>query len=292
MKNISEILPRAELKQLAKQKMRGHWKTILLMTFLYMVFIGLLGGSQYAFNPDPTVMSSNSPMAQSMIFKMFGLSMGLSIIGGILVSGVYGYCYTAWFVALANNPTGAPLTFSNFMERFSDAVRGILAYIWQNIWLTIWSLLAVPGYTLLIVGIFTETKVLGILGVLLMIAGSVVAIIRAIRYQFIYHVLADCQNKIGVRRALRHSIEMTKDQVGALFVAGLSFIPWLLLIPVTAGFILFYLVPYISESFALIYVWLRDKAFEEGRLSPEEFGYMSAQVGQPEVVDVVVSDVE
>lgn len=286
MSNYKEILPRAELKFRAKQKLRGNWKPALAITLLFLVAVSIFAGSEYATAPNENeLMFLNA----SSVVGLLGLSMGISFIAGLLIDGILAFCYTAWFVKLANSAEGTTLTFSDFVENFSEAIRAMLAYLWQSLWSFLWSLLVVPGYIVLAVGAFQESIAIILLGIVVMLIGLVAAIIRVLRYTFIFYVLADGQGKIGVRQALRHSITMTEGYVGAIFVLALSFIPWFLLAIPTIGLILFYLVPYMAATYAMVYVWLRDKAFNEGRLSPAAFGYAHVDA-QAEVKEEVLKD--
>lgn len=52
-------------------------------------------------------------------------------------------------IKLAEIGHSRPLTFSDFVEGFSSGVTAMLAYIWQQLWLTIWSLIGLPGFLLM-----------------------------------------------------------------------------------------------------------------------------------------------
>ena len=56
----------------------------------------------------------------------------------------------------------------------------------------------------------------------------------------------------------------------------LSFIPWYIAIVFTFGLAAFYLFPYLTTTMALSYRWLRDQAFQDGRLDPAVLGYVKA----------------
>ena len=44
MSNYSRKLPRAELKAEAKKMLRPNWATVLLVTLIYMILMGLASG--------------------------------------------------------------------------------------------------------------------------------------------------------------------------------------------------------------------------------------------------------
>lgn len=96
-----------------------------------------------------TTLSALSSAIASIGVGRIVLAVIVGIISALLIDGVLTYCYTAWFIKLAEIGHSRPLTFSDFVEGFSSGVTAMLAYIWQQLWLTIWSLIGLPGFLLM-----------------------------------------------------------------------------------------------------------------------------------------------
>lgn len=88
-------------------------------------------------------------------------------------------------------------------------------------------------------------------------------IIAALRYsQATYLMLEDPD--MGINDSLRKSGELMRGYKGKLFVLDLSFILWMLLIPVTFGLIALYLRPYMELTSVQFYYDLRRERPTEG----------------------------
>lgn len=303
MSNYSRKLPRAELKAEAKQVLRPNWATVLLVTLIYMIFMGVdsytysryipgAGGDDYGISYSvsgaagmyATYIGENIDIGRMLIGVL------IAIISALLIQGVMGYCYTAFFIRMAEHK-GQKITFGTFVEGFTDAVKAILAFIWQYIWIAIWGLTAVPGVVLLMIGVFGivvpqenngALTAMVIIGILLIIASAVLMTIVTLRYMFMYQVIADGRGKVGARQSMRYSIAIAKNNIWDLFVLILSFFPWLLLSVCLFGLPFFYVLPYMEATYAVSYQWLRDEAFRVGRLDPAALGYV-AQATAPAV---------
>lgn len=303
MSNYSRKLPRAELKAEAKQVLRPNWATVLLVTLIYMIFMGVdsytysryipgAGGDDYGISYSvsgaagmyATYIGENIDIGRMLIGVL------IAIISALLIQGVMGYCYTAFFIRMAEHK-GQKITFGTFVEGFTDAVKAILAFIWQYIWIAIWGLTAVPGVVLLMIGVFGivvpqenngALTAMVIIGILLIIASAVLMTIVTLRYMFMYQVIADGRGKVGARQSMRYSIAIAKNNIWDLFVLILSFFPWLLLSVCLFGLPFFYVLPYMEATYAACYQWLRDEAFRAGRLDPAALGYV-AQATAPAV---------
>ena len=232
--------------------------------------------------------------------------MVLSIALWLLIDGVLSFCYNAWFVKLAELGGSRPLTFNDFAESFNLGIKAALAYVWQQLWTIIWSLLGLPGFLLLAYSAFAvsmdspeammssistgSTSTMMVLGSFLYLGGMLAIYIITLRYVFVFQLVADGRGKVGARDALRYSCAITKGHLKELFVLELSFIPWYLAGVFTMGLAFFYLVPYMTTTRAMTYRWLRDEAFNDGRLDPAALGYVQAaskkQAATGAVIDI------
>ena len=308
MSNYSHVFPRAELKAEAKRLMRPNWVTILLVTLIYLIFMGIDGYTYSSYLPSTTVTTSSGEfyysvsgasglyatyMGDNMDLGHMVLGALIAFISAILIQGVMSYCYTAFFIRMAEHK-GEKMTFTTFVEGFSDAIKAVLAFLWQYLWTMIWGLTALPGVVLVLIGSFAffepgvgdgTLTAMVLIGVFLLIAAAIITVMATLRYVFMYQIIADGRGKIGARQSMRYSIAMLKNHLGDVFFLALSFLPWLLLGAFTFGIAFFYVLPYMESTYALSYQWFRDEAFREGRLAPAALGYVeqkSAPVATPQ----------
>jgi uncharacterized membrane protein len=111
---------------------------------------------------------------------------------------------------------------------------------------------------------------------IILIAGSILACIKALSYSMTPYILTD-NPYIGYERALKLSMTMTDGHKWRIFVLYLSFIGWVLLAFLTLGFGFLFLAPYIEATRAALYVKLRDNAINKGLTSPEEMNVFPQQ---------------
>lgn len=288
-------LPWAQVKAQAKARLAGSWGSVILATLFYglcsIILYSLSGGvqteqmaleqwsSQQMAQLSSPWLYAQPTMATGMTAgSILGMSL-MSIIAGILVSGILGYAYIAWFVDAATNQP-QKMTFSGFTAQFAHWARGIKSYIWQAIWVTLWGMLLWPILIVLLtvsgVGTMMTSGDTGgflfILAGLLFLAVAILVAYKILHYQVYIPLLADAPS-IGVRLGLRQSIAVLHGHIWELFVLYLSFIPWYLLCLVTLGLGALYLIPYQTMTLVYAYIYWRNQAFDEGRVDAALFGY-------------------
>lgn len=116
------------------------------------------------------------------------------------------------------------------------------------------------------VGVVTE--IFTILWTLLFI---VPGIIKSLQWFFVHQIIHDNPNLDG-KQARDLSKRMTDGFKIDLFVMGLSFFFWYLLVAVTFGIALLYVTPYESCTIAMYYENLKHNALMNGIATPDEFG--------------------
>lgn len=291
-----KMFPRAELKWRGKEALRGHWTDAIVITLLMTMFT-------YAANYIVTKAIYPGITIRDFFFNMrvffeYLVETGLenftegnwifvSIVGtvsGLLVGGVFAMAMTKWYVDLGSKRQDVQL--GDFFGNFSYGISGILMYLWVSLWMGIWSMIfVIPTILLFAVG---DSSGLAELLVIPIFLGMIVLIIyKSIQYAFAFFALAD-HPEIGVRKALRASIEVTKGKVGDVFLFFLSFIGWAILssiIPLAA----LYVTPYMTSAEAQLWFYLRDRAFDENRLNPADFGLTlrSDEVAETAAVETV-----
>lgn len=308
MSNYSNVFPRAELKAEAKKLMRPNWGTILLATLLYLILMGVdsytysqhlpaYGTTEsYAYSVSGAAGMYTSYFNGHMNFGQLVLGMCIAIVAAILIQGVMTYCYTAFFLRMAERK-GEKVSFGLFVEGFSDAIKAALAFLWQYLWTMIWGLTMIPGMVLLIIAVFSagvdgnidgKFGALLIFGIILLIAAAVIIMLATLRYMFMYQIIADGRGKVGACQSMRYSIAIVKNHLWDVVVLALSFIPWILLAVFTLGLGLFYVMPYMEATYALSYQWFRDDAFRNGRLDPQVLGYVKQESASTQEVMATV----
>ena len=80
----------------------------------------------------------------------------------------------------------------------------------------------------------------------------------------------NCGMKIGHRRAIDLSNQMTMGEKLDIFVLDLSFIGWYLLGALALGIGVLFVQPYYDATNAELYFKLREQAIDRGITSPEE----------------------
>ncbi len=94
-------------------------------------------------------------------------------------------------------------------------------------------------------------------------------IVKSYSYSMVPYILAD-NPRIGIRRAIELSNNMTDGHKFDMFVLDLSFIGWWLLCILTLGLGSIFLNPYIDATKAELYWVLRNNALNSGICSHEE----------------------
>ncbi len=118
---------------------------------------------------------------------------------------------------------------------------GILAILWESLWIFLWSLLfTIPG------------------------------IIKMISYSMMYFVIVENPG-ISVTKAMDISKILTNGHKTDLFVMQLSFLGWAILCYFTGGIGYVFLTAYMSLANANAYNALKQMAFQEGKLVPADF---------------------
>ena len=224
----------------------------------------------------------------------------------LLVGNVVRVGQDRWFLRAAHTDVAPPIGMMFSLFRRGEYGRTVGAMFYRAFWLFVWSL---PPYLALILGTLPQqiliyfslanrmpltqgfilriakqtglpllffSPLFFLLGLLFSFIFSIILIRKRYRYRMMTYVLAD-NPALGARRALQLSKEMTRGQVGRLFVLDLSFLGWVLLslmclcLPWIG---LHLLAPYYRMTWAEAYKSLRDQAAAQGIVRMEELGYL------------------
>ena len=182
--------PSKNIRTLARQSLKGHWKSAALAMLVYalcitvptVIIIALFGG-----------FSEEALMSEDLMMP----GEGLSTIYSVLVTGAFTFGITVYFLDLVREKkTDLGQVFSGFGFFF----KTLLLYVVMSIFIFLWMLLLiVPG------------------------------IIAALRYSQAFYILADDPSK-DIMQCIKESKEMMKGNKAKFFCLQLSFIGWYLLL--------------------------------------------------------------
>ena len=108
-------------KSAALNQLKGRWKVPCIATLILIAVFAVIEGSS---------------------------ALTYGTIGGILSTFVYGssaIAFTNIFILLYLS--NDKITFSDFVNGFSDFLKGFLGMLWMSLWIFLWSLLfVIPGF--------------------------------------------------------------------------------------------------------------------------------------------------
>jgi len=213
------FIERAEMKRNAKMSLKGRWGFAIGAMVLYYVIEMVI------------TLIAQSPFAETMALYQYYDSQGISytpdmgvLIGNYIMTVValliVSPIMVGWFgitLKISRNEEGKIRDLFYYIPHFFKVV-GLYLLIFVKTFL--WSLLLfVPG------------------------------IIASLNYSQAYYILIQNPD-IGIVEAIEESKRMMKGNKWRLFVLELSFIGWMLLMLCTFGLLGFWLIPYMSVTFA------------------------------------------
>ncbi|MEE1180662.1 MAG: DUF975 family protein [Treponema sp.] len=202
-------------KSAALNQLKGRWKVPCIATLILIAVFAVIEGSS---------------------------ALTYGTIGGILSTFVYGssaIAFTNIFILLYLS--NDKITFSDFVNGFSDFLKGFLGMLWMSLWIFLWSLLfVIPGF------------------------------IKAFAYSQIFFILSD-NPKIGVIKAMNISKVITQGHKADIFCLAFSFIGWYFLGIITGSVLFVWIIPYEMATFTNAYYYLKQEAIRTGKLTPADF---------------------
>ena len=225
---------RQEIKAIAKAQFKSNYWNCVLAALLVSAVLGaiswLAGGT--------STQEIGSDTAANITISIRGCS------GSLLYLLLLGPLTVGLYYFFIKNVLGAKDEISvttPFTEAFRNYPRKLGGSLWMFLFVFLWSLLfVIPG------------------------------IIKGLSYGMTPYLLADCPD-VKARDALKLSMRMMKGHKGELFVLWLSFIGWGLLSALTCGILwIFYVSPYMQNTFALYYLEVREEALRTGAVTIED----------------------
>lgn len=221
-----------------------------MLYFLYNIHIDELKGRLSLMQDRVSVKLRAKELFRAQYWVCVGANVLVAIIVSAASSATFGMA--AFFVS---PPVTVGLCFfslsvyrgfngdigSVFTNGFTNYLRKLGGMLWMELFVFLWSLLLIiPG------------------------------IIKSLSYAMTPYILADCPN-VCATDALKISMRMMAGHKGELFVYYLSFIGWGILSGLTCGVLyIFYVGPYINNTFAGYYDELKRVSIESGVISLSE----------------------
>jgi len=239
-------LNRALIKQQARQLIKGK----VFILFLIIFVVGLLTGGisgifsyvkeipYYIQNPDT-------------LTNFSGNVRNYEYSGGFSFGGIFTLVFMPLAVALAG-------MFLQFIRGTQFDIGSEFTYVFKNTFDKNY----IQKFLLkLLVAIFT-----GLWCILFIIPG----IVYHYKTYFVDFIMAD-NPEMTWKETIELSKKMTNGHKGELFVFDLSFILWYMLVGVTFGIAGIYVYPYIATAQALYYENFKQRAFQTGELTQNDF---------------------
>ena len=188
-----------------------------------------------------------------------------------IISFITDIAIASFFLAYSRSPEPVPLKF--FFEGFNKWGRGILTGLWQSLWYLIWMLAIIAAGVVLLIPlmlIIPDTQAIITFSTpFIVLVCCVFILIKAIEYSHHFYLVAEFP-ELGVCKALKISILITKGHRAEIFVTHLTFLGYYLLGLITLGLAGIWYKPYTEMTFINIYHALLKDALENGKLNPED----------------------
>jgi len=230
---------RADLKQRAKDSLKGsYWQAFLVSIILIIANPALGGGGSYGGNNFSNGEDVNYELI--LIIAIVTILIGLAFLcfriflGFHLEVGVRKY----FIKASERNIDLDHLGYSFREKRYVNILKTMLL---MTVYLMLWLLLfVIPG------------------------------IVKSYAYAFVPYILADNPN-LSPNEAITLSRKMTDGHKFNMFVLDLSFLGWKLLGLLACCVGILFVNPYYNATFTELYLFLRAKAIEDGIANNETF---------------------
>ncbi len=221
------MITRIELKQKAKEQIKGNVLILFVISIITSIdtFSGSFNGGNFA-NNNGFVIS----LSMIMILRAMGLGLVLFILSLIVMCPLK--------ISQARIYLGVS---SEEKPKFS-----MLAYGFKNCW--------------------EQSALLGLLSAVFIFLWSLLLVIPGIVKYYAYrmsdYIMAENPD-INALDAIKKSEEMMKGHKLELFILDLSFIWWYLLVGITFGIALVYVMPYVMASRTNFYLKIKEEQAEK-----------------------------
>lgn len=283
----SKSMIRGDIKNRAKAALSGHWGTAILIFVINLLLsfgFSALGGALI------TALGLNRQLELGGVLVDVSMMYAepIILVLSLFIMVPLSYGMLSWYMSLAQDRAGGVTQIFSWFESGKKYGKSILIQI--NTFLrTI--LYLIPLYLLIVLMVVvlvfagvltydmysyynpvTETAItaLVILFSLLITACAILLGIFLLRYNLVpYLAIRNPDEKIG--ELFRQSIRMMKGHKGELFVFSLSYLGWMLLVPLTCGLAAFYVQPYYNTALTMFAFYVAD-SYQAQNGQPPLFG--------------------
>ena len=259
---------RQEIKAIGRERFKANYWACVLAAVLVAIVIVVL----QVLASGPAMQAAGS--GQDVDFQEIAAASGASSVGSsigslllFLLTGPLTVGLNYFYIVNVLGRDDEISVVTPFRSAFSRFGRKLGGYLWMELFLFLWSLLGMVGFALEAVAMMTENRIMLLIGIALMIAGFIPAIVKTYSYAMTPYFLADC-SAVRATDALKLSKRVMSGHKWEFFVMQLSFLGWILLSVLTLGLLdLFYVGPYMSSSFATYYLEVREEGLRTGTIT-------------------------
>ena len=221
---------RKKYKKYALVQLKGRWTIPVIASIIYYAVYGILNA--------PEVYNKIKGQTEFITSLSTGYLRDLSMIIEFCIIFIIAYAQVNLHLKMSRSPE--KVNFGDLLEGFTKWSRAIVAGLWESLWTFIWMLLfIIPGF------------------------------VKHYSYCMTKYVALEYPN-ISVFKAMRVSIEITRDHKMDVFMTDISFIGWFLLGCITGGIGFLWIEPYYIQTMTNVYHALLTEAIESHRLKPED----------------------
>lgn len=266
------IFDRNKYKNFARIQLLNRMKVPMLITIISLV-ITLIINIPTRFLPDITADLQKYELSfiqenLKVYLQAFGITALISIIQ-LIASSILSLARNKVFLKMAMGPD--QVEFNVFVDGLKNWKKAVATGLWRFLWLFLWGYPVLFATIAISTFLFFYSKIPVTVISICIIASMVPMIIKNIEYSMAMYFATEYE-KVNFRKALSLSKIITKNHKMDLFMMELSFIVSYLLVIITAGFALAFVLPYIELTEINAYHALLKDAVDSGNISFEELG--------------------
>lgn len=277
------IFERKKYKHFALMQLEHRWSVPILATLITILITMLFSftnpNQNLAVNELLNAMQGSSEELMNYLSNQSSPLPSLPVILlefiATIVSFILDLALINVFLTLSRSPD--KISIKCFFEGLNYWPRAILSGLWMTLWSFLWALVAIPivlaiiiPFTLLLANSVEMLSVtLKLITPIALLIGFIPLFIRSLAYSMYFYLVAEFP-ELGITKALRISIKITKGYKWQIFVTGLSFIGWILLSILSFGIGFFWLTPYMQMTTTNVYHALLKNALENQIINPED----------------------
>lgn len=235
------MLSASEIKRQARANLQGKWSTVIVISLIYTAISYAI---TFASNLIPFI-------GMASLIITIPLQYGL-IYSFIRIYRNEKYTYGDLFTSAFNNFTKTWKVVGNRLLKLIVpiilVIVSICILVGSVIFIYIASRTTSDSHTIYI----TLAGIFLIIGYIGYIASIIYLFVKDLLYALSYYIMYDNPN-LTAKQIVQESEKIMKGQRGKYFCLGLSFFGWILLVMITFGIGLIFLMPYMQISIAIFY---------------------------------------